>query len=98
MSWFITGLNSLSYRYDCSIERTFGFYLYKSDVEEAIFENRGDMCECGFYDYLVVEYIPKTGIHPEVKEEIWYQWNNDKWIKCDKKPSLFVGLTNFALG
>lgn len=77
--------------------RTFGFYKERSNACEAIDENRGNMQEC-LYNFLVLEELAE-GIHPEVRVELWYKWDEQwrRWIPCNK-PSDLEGIINWALG
>lgn len=92
--WFLTSIVS---NQKVNRTRTFGFYKEYSDAITAVFETRCNMHEC-LYDYLVMEKIAE-GIHPDVVEEIWFYWDDDRnaWGSCEK-PAFAMGLTNWALG
>lgn len=84
--------------------RTFGFFNTHNEAYKAISENQGSMCE-SLYDYLVLEYI-EEGIHPEVRSESWFKWDEEychpdmshgRWISCGK-PEEFRGICNWSIG
>jgi hypothetical protein len=77
---------------DC---RTFGYFESYQDALKTVELNYCDMYEC-LYKYIVIESIG-PGIHPNVMEENWFVWENDKWQICEK-PSKFLGIVNWALG
>ena len=78
-------------------QRTFGFTETLNDAERKLNENYLDMHEY-LYKYAVVEKI-ETGIHPEVLEEVWFKWNEEKkGFYRIKKPDECSCFCNFALG
>ena len=98
--WFITSL-LLKYEsignttLEVHTKRTFGYFYNLTDAISAIYTNKCDMQEC-MYNYIVFETI-EQGIHPPVKEEIWYHWEKDMWTHCSK-PSDFSNVVNWAIG
>ena len=74
--------------------RTFGYYRGWNKSYQAVKENRCNMHEC-LYQYLVMERIGE-GVHALAADEQWFKWN-DKWTPC-RKPKMFRGFTNWALG
>ena len=78
-------------------QRTFGFTETLADAERKLNENCLDMHEY-LYQYAVVEKI-EAGIHPDVLEEVWFKWDEDKkGFYRIKKPNECSCLCNFALG
>lgn len=76
-------------------KRTFGYASELSIAQYYVNENVGSMHEC-LYDYIVIENIG-PGIHPESKQEWWYEWNGGRWMTCEK-PDWSLGRVNWALG
>jgi hypothetical protein len=92
--WFLTSIVSTQ---KINRTRTFGFYKEYSDAMWAVFKNQSNMHEC-LYDYLVMEKIGE-GIHPEVVEEKWFNFDDklNGWRPCEK-PEFAQGTINWALG
>lgn len=98
MNFFITSI--AHYPEDEVMRRTsrcFGYYADPAEAVKAVRTNRCNMHEA-LYNYIVIETI-EYGIHPEVKGEIWYQWDDDGncWAPCDK-PEWSFGTINWAIG
>lgn len=78
-------------------QRTFGFFHEKHNAIQALHTNESDMRECT-YDFAVIEALHE-GIHCEVEEEIWFQWDETKQGFYEiQKPDATYGTCNFALG
>jgi hypothetical protein len=80
-------------------QRTFGFYTERKDAIQAMNENWCDMCEY-LYDYAVIEAM-REGIHCDVDEEIWFQWNDKRkgFFEIPKPECVTKShICNFALG
>lgn len=79
--------------------RVFGFYTKREDAIQAMHENWCDMFEY-LYQYAVVEAM-KEGIHCDVDEEIWFQFDENKrgFFEIPKPDCVIKScLCNFALG
>ena len=78
-------------------QRTFGYMPTFEEAEKALNTNACDLFEC-LYEYAVVEKIGPY-IHPDVEEEVWFQWDNDKrGFYRIEKPKASYGTCNFAIG
>jgi hypothetical protein len=77
--------------------RTFGYYFHLSDAIKAVEENRGDIQEC-LYTHVVIEGL-KEGIHPDIVEEVWFEWNKEqkKWVRLEEEPKI-SDFCNWAMG
>jgi hypothetical protein len=75
--------------------RTFGYYHGWLRAYTAVKENRCNMHEC-LYQYLVMERIGE-GVHALADYVKWFKWSGKNWKPC-RKPKMFQGLTNWALG
>lgn len=77
--------------------RTFGYRETLKEAEEALNNNICDMHEF-VYEYAVVEKLGPY-IHPEVEEEYWFQWNDEKrGFYRIEKPEATEHISNHALG
>ena len=78
-------------------QRTFGYMPSFEDAENALNSNACDMFEY-LYEYAVVEKIGPY-IHPDVEEEKWFKWDNEKkgFFQIEK-PEATNGICNFAIG
>lgn len=80
-------------------QRTFGYYTNRDDAIQAMHENWCDMFEC-LYTYAVVEAM-REGIHCDVDEEIWFQWDDESkgFFEIPKPEAVIKScFCNFALG
>jgi len=84
---------------DTTARRCIGFYLNARMAIESVLANSCDMCECGNYEYCVVEEI-KPGLYYYPRVEVWFEWSYEKqmYIKLDEKPEEFKNIGGFALG
>jgi hypothetical protein len=76
-------------------ERQWGYFLALADAEKCIEENWGDIYECGYYNYAVIEELPE-GICPKAKLEKWYkaEYKKDWWKPGYEKDSYSITKTN----
>lgn len=79
-----------------SSRRCWGWMPTLEEAKEAVKRNSGDMAECCYYTYMVIEKV-QCGI-PAIPlftkdSEIWYKWHVDpkdpnkfrgKWLLCEK--------------
>ena len=93
--WFITAIEVDSENKRFKSHRVFGYYGQSTSAIWAIKQNLGSMNET-IYSYIVLEHI-KMGIHPDVLEDRWFQWDGKKWQACDLPPFL-MGISNWAVG
>lgn len=78
-------------------QRTFGYYMERDVAIQALHENWCDMFEY-LYEYAVIEAM-REGIHCDVAEEIWFQWDNErKGFFEIEKPDCTQSVCNFAIG
>lgn len=77
--------------------RTFGYMETLEEAEEALNKNACDMHEF-LYVYAVIEKLGPY-IHPEVEEEYWFKWDEEKGgFFRTEKPDATCGVCNHALG
>ena len=76
--------------------RCFGWYKVLIDAEKAVDENRGDMNEAGYYQWVVIEEIPE-GVWRSENNEIWYEWDGSSY-KNVEKPNQFRSIVNWGIG
>lgn len=78
--------------------RCVGWFQTKKDAIEVIVENHGNINECGYYPYAVIEEV-KPGLYNFDRKEIWFAWDFDKqqYIKCDK-PDKFMKTICYSMG
>ena len=83
--------------FDGGATRTFGFKETLEEAEEALNLNVCDMHEY-LYVYAVVEKLSPY-IHPEVEEEYWFAWDEEKqgFFRIEK-PEVAYHVCNHALG
>jgi len=82
-----------------SRSRCVGWFPNKEDAIEVIIENYGDINEAGYYPYALVEGV-KPGLYNfDLREEIWFKWDDDKhqYIQCDK-PDKFHNTLCYSMG
>lgn len=86
--------------------RTWGWYPKLSQAKEAAEKNVGEMCECGWYNYLVIEefnagiYALNMGPAADEKVRWFYKWNEeqDKWVEMEEEPKFAKGVVNYGMG
>lgn len=78
--------------------RCFGYFPSFYEAKDALRENQADLYEAGAYKYIVIEEFD-SGLHAKSGIEIWYMYFELKgrFEFCDK-PSLYQGITSFAMG
>lgn len=78
-------------------QRTIGYGNSLKESKSYVEKNRSDIHEC-LYSHVVIEEI-RSGIHPEVTKEYWYEWDRKKkkYKPCDK-PKKLIGIVNFGIG
>lgn len=82
---------------DMGATRIFGYKETFEKAQEALNNNCCDMFEY-LYHYAVVEEIG-PGIHPEVENRWFFEWNEDKHGFFEiSEPKVFKGFCNIALG
>lgn len=83
--------------FDGGDTRCFGYKKTLTAAEHALNGNWGDMHEY-LYEYAVVEKLGPY-IHPDVEEEYWFKWDEEKggFFRI-KKPEAAYGVCNHALG
>ena len=83
--------------FDGGSRRTFGYRETLELAEEALNLNMCDMHEY-LYDYAVIEKLGPY-IHPDVEEEIWFKWDDNKhgFFRIEK-PEPTYGCCNYAFG
>lgn len=84
--------------WDCpkSPSRTFGWYPFFEEAEEAVYANRGGMDEASYYQWIVIEEVP-DGVWNASSKETWYEWDGDQYNKIDK-PDKFHSFVNWGIG
>lgn len=87
MPYFITTLNLEDDGRGIYItrSRTVGFYNSFEKAEKAVENNYGDIYECGYYNYAVIENI-EEGLYQYDFKGKWYRWNedNDAFERCER--------------
>lgn len=79
--------------------RCVGFYFELSKAITAVVDNYGDIYECGYYPYCVIESV-KSGIYALERKELWFKWDINKqcYISIPEKPKRFSKLVCFGIG
>ena len=79
--------------------RCIGFYFNSNMAVESVLNNSCDMCECGNYEFCVIEEI-KPGLYFYPRVEVWFEWSYEKqmYIKIDVKPEEFKNIGGASLG
>ena len=76
--------------------RCHGFFFGISDAKKAVEENHNDIHDdVDEYRYCVIESFTE-GLGLRSKNEIWYEWIDGKYIKCDR-PKEYNHLINFGM-
>ena len=76
--------------------RTFGYFDNLDRAFQSVEQDEGSLHEC-LYNYLVIEGI-REGIHTQVEEEYWFEWQDNHWQRISSKPGFLNGVVNFSLG
>lgn len=85
MKYFITTVGFYSDKYTCAQhDRCVGYFDTFEEAEKAVLENRGDIYECGFYMYAVIEAI-KPGLYNTDFNPSWYRAD---WIESSAEYPL----------
>jgi hypothetical protein len=77
--------------------RSVGFFYLKADAERCLAENWGDIYECGYYPFAVIERV-EQGIYTVPRSEYWYKWDDKKkgYVPCEK-PDRFKQVCGWSL-
>ena len=78
--------------------RSVGFFFDMEQSQRIVENNIGDISECGYYRYCVIEVFDE-GIYQESKEEIWYVWYSEqnRYVRC-LKPNNLKMFVNYGIG
>jgi hypothetical protein len=78
--------------------RTVGWFKTEEEAKEIVENNCGDIYECGYYQYAVVEEY-ESGLYIMSYEKQWYRWNKEQEkYEPIRKPSKFNRICNYAIG
>jgi len=79
--------------------RCIGYYLEEKIAIGEVLNNSGDMCECGYYKYCVIERI-EPGIYFIPRDEVWFEWNYEKeeYFRRNEKPLEYSDCCCYAIG
>lgn len=96
--WTVTTLQLLSTEYTGKFvdtkSRCWGYFFSE---DEAIKEmQRCVDTEAGYYTHVVIENF-LSGIYAKCIGEKWFEWQNGKWMPCNK-PESERCIINFAIG
>lgn len=77
--------------------RCVGYYNDKNDAIKVLNDNFGDLYECGYYNFAVIEKV-EEGIYRYDSNPIWFKWNKKKegFFKT-KKPACTKSLVGFCM-
>lgn len=87
-------------------QRTWGWFTTLAAAKKAVLSNATDMFECNYYDFAVIEEMPRE-IMPMAKQELWFyadytDCEDGKFpkpkVSSVKKPESLVGIINFGIG
>ena len=70
--------------------RTVGVFSELEQATAIAEKNSGDLCEAGWYNWLVIEKMP-YGLYPIPEEIIWYEWIGKEdgcWRRIEGVPEL----------
>lgn len=88
MKYFLTTIGFYPENYpNCAgerHERCVGYFNTFEEAEKATLENWGDIYECGYYQYVVIEAI-KPGLYSIDIHPTWYE---AKWIESNAEYPL----------
>lgn len=78
--------------------RSVGFYYDFKVAEEVVKSNGGDINECEYYPYVVIERT-EEGLYSYPREEFWYKWNkpHQRYVRCEK-PDQFKKIAGWGIG
>lgn len=79
--------------------RCVGFYYDLNKAVAAVENNDGDIYECGYYPFCVIEDV-REGIYNILRSEIWFEWNKEQngYRKIKEKPKEFAQTVCFSIG
>ena len=72
--WAVTTIRKVDTKAFPFDARTVGLFKQQADAIEAVLGNYGDMNECGYYPWAVVEKIILNCLYPSDREGTWFQW------------------------
>jgi len=81
-------------------DRCVGFFHGYKNAVLSVVGNYGDIYECGYYPYVVIEELTE-GFYPHPKSFQWFKWNSD--IKgydecCIPEELCGENISNFGIG
>lgn len=78
--------------------RCVGYFKSFDDAKRIILNNIGDIYECGYYPYAMIEKI-EEGLYSNSRIVTFFKWSSVKnmYIEC-KVPETFLHLAGFAIG
>ena len=76
--------------------RSVGWFPTLDRAEEVVMNNEGDIYECGYYNYCVIEKV-SPGLYPDVSREEWFEWKNGGYTLIPK-PDWLKDSLNFGIG
>ena len=92
-------------------DRTHGWYLNKEEAIQCVKDNWGDIYECGYYNYALVEKSVEGlyNMNTPGWEEHWFsvkpvhfeyesQPTTEYIVKSVDKPEFLEGVVNFSMG
>ena len=91
----VTALNEEGHVQCVDPGRTFGWFAEYDTAEEAVLHNEGDIHE-NYYTHVVIERV-REGIHPLARDQWWFAWSVNAWIKC-AKPQWAERICNWSIG
>lgn len=78
--------------------RTVGWYKKYKKAEECVLKNFGDIYECGYYPYAVIEEV-EEGLYPYNENTWWFAWDQDKKAYLPiEKPEKLKNICNYSIG
>jgi hypothetical protein len=87
---------------DHSDQRVVGWFPTKERAEKIVLGNYGDIYECGWYPFVVIEEV-YPGLYPVVETKFWFKWykrsntNMFPGYKLIKTPKQYRGMDNCGL-
>lgn len=80
--------------------RTVAWYKDFKDAEKCILTNSGDINECGYYPYAVVEEV-EEGLYPINEKVWWFEWQGgfkNGGYKPIEQPEKLKNICNYSIG
>ena len=77
-------------------DRLVGWFPTLGRAEEVVVNNEGDIYECGYYNYCIIEEV-LPGLYPHVSREEWFEWKKEGYILIPK-PEWLKDSINFGIG